>query len=187
MKRIIGLAAVALLLSALAGCSCLKGSCGGAPEKAEPTPEETTLVRVGQSAPDFTVNGLDGEPFTLSEHRGKIVLVNWFATWCPPCRQEMPHLQSRIWERFRGEDFVMVSIAREEKADVVAPFVEEFEVTWPFLVDPDRSAYARYAEAFIPRNHVIGRDGTILFQSQGFEEAEFAKMIDVIAAALPAR
>ena len=177
---------VGLLLGlALSACGCLWSRGDGTSDQEEgSTPEETTLTVVGQMAPDFTLAGLDGTSFHLAEHRGKVVLINWFATWCPPCQQEMPHLQSRVWERFAGPDFVMVSIARQEEADIVAPFVEKFQVTWPFLVDPDREAFARYAEAFIPRNHVIGRDGRILFQSQGFEETEFLEMIETIAAAL---
>jgi peroxiredoxin len=163
--------------------------CARSPEtetEPAPTPEETTLTEVGQHAPDFTVATLEARPFTLSEHRGRVVLINWFATWCPPCQKEMPHLQSEVWERFRDRDFVMISVARQEKADVVAPFVKKYGVTWPFGLDPDRAAYARYAEAFIPRNTVVDRDGTIIFQSSGFERPEFEEMIRVIAEELEA-
>jgi peroxiredoxin len=153
-------------------------------EQAEPTPEETNLVEVGQIAPDFTVKTLDGGTFRLSANRGKVVLVNWFATWCGPCIKEMPHLQKEVWERFRGEDFAMVSIAREETLQVVQPFVAKHKATWPFALDPEREAFASYAEAFIPRNYVIDRDGKVLFQSQGYEPEEFAEMVRVIAKAL---
>ncbi len=150
-------------------------------EKAEPTPEETNLVAVGQLAPDFSAQTLDGGTFSLSAHRGQVVLVNWFATWCGPCKEEMPYLQKEVWERFRGADFAMVSIAREETLQVVQPFVTKYKVTWPFALDPERQAYAQYAEAFIPRNYVIDRAGKIIFQSQGFERPEFEQMISIIA------
>ena len=156
----------------------LIAACGD--KKDEPTPEETTLTAIGQKAPDFTVATLDGGAFSLSDHRGRVVLVNWFATWCAPCIEEMPHLQKEVWEKFRGPDFTMVSIAREETLQVVRPFVLEHELTWAFALDPQREAYAKYAEAFIPRTQVINREGTILFQSQGFEKEEFAAMIEVI-------
>ena len=166
------------IVPALILALALLAACGD--KKDEPTPEETTLTRVGQKAPDFTVATLDGGAFSLSDHRGRVVLVNWFATWCPPCIEEMPHLQKEVWEKFRGTDFAMVSIAREETLQIVRPFVLKHELTWPFALDPQREAYARYAEAFIPRNQVIDRSGIIIFQSQGFEKEEFAAMIEVI-------
>ncbi len=67
---------------------------------------------------------------------------------------------------------------------MVAPFVQKYGVTWPFGLDPDRTAYAKYAEAYIPRNTVIGPDGAIIFQSQGFEEEDFKIMLETIEQAL---
>ena len=160
----------------------LLAACGD--KKDEPSVEETTLTAVGELAPDFSVPTIFGSPFKLSDHKGKVVLVNWFATWCAPCVEEMPHLQKEVWEKFRGPDFTMVSIAREETVQIVQPFVDKHALSWPFAVDPKRRAFAAYAEAFIPRNHVVDREGRIVFQSQGFEKAEFAKMIAVIAGEL---
>ncbi len=152
-----------------------------------PSPAETTITKVGQQAPDFTVATVSGESFTLSKQKTKVVLVNWFATWCGPCKQEMPHLQKEVWEKFGSQGLVMISVARQEKADVVVPFIKKYGATWLFGLDPDRTAYAKYAEAYVPRNTVIGPEGTILFQSVGFEEPDFKAMIDVIAQALAAQ
>jgi peroxiredoxin len=155
-------------------------SCGGS----EPSPEETTLTEVGQTAPDFTVTTLQGKSFSLSEQRDRVVVVNFFATWCPPCREELPHLEREVWQRFRGDDFSLVALGREHTAEELEPFAEETGFSFPIAPDPERTAYARYAEMYIPRTVVVGPDGTILFQSQGFERSDFDRMIDVIDRAL---
>jgi peroxiredoxin len=174
MKRILP---ILTLLALVAIVACGKKS-------DEPTPEETNLVTVGQAAPDFTVATLDGGTFNLSAQRGRVVLVNWFATWCPPCIEEMPYLEKEVWKPFKRDDFAMVSVAREETLQVVAPFVEKHGLSWPVALDPDRLAYGKYAEAFIPRNYVIDRAGKVVYQSQGFDLEEFEEMIEVIAAEL---
>jgi peroxiredoxin len=170
-RRVFTVLALFLALTLFAACG---------KKKDEPTPEETNLVQVGQMAPDFAVSTIDGGAFSLSANRGKVLLVNWFATWCPPCIEEMPYLEKEVWTRFRGDDFAMVSVAREETLQVVAPFVEKHGISWPVALDPHRKVYAAYAESFIPRNYVIDREGKVVFQSQGFEMDEFEEMIEVI-------
>ncbi len=173
-RRPLALLLLLLLLPACAGT--------GGDDPAEVA--RTTLTQVGQPAPPFTVPLLDGGVFDLEAQRGKVVLVNFFATWCPPCVAEMPHLQTAVWERFAGDGFAMISIARQESAEVVAPFVQKHDAGWPFGLDGDRSAYAKYADAFIPRSYVIDRTGAIVFQGSGFEQDEFDRMVAVIAAEL---
>ena len=148
------LAAVALALT-LAACGWL-GDEG-------PTPEETTLTKVGDLAPDFEVVTLDGQPFKLSDQRGKVVLVNFFATWCPPCREELPHLEKEVWQKFTGDNFSLVVLGREEDESVLRPFLDETEFTFPVAPDPDRAAFSKYASQYIPRNVVIDPEGTIIF------------------------
>ena len=148
------------------------------------TPEETVLVAAGDIAPNFELTTLEGEIFNLEAHRGKVVLVNFFATWCPPCREELPYLEKEIWQRFDPEDFALIVVGREENDEVIGPFVESNGYSLPFAGDPNKTAYDRYATRFIPRNFVIGADGTVLFQSQGFEREDFDRMVAVIEEAV---
>jgi peroxiredoxin len=161
-------------------CLLLLASCAGR-QGVEVSPEEATLTRVGQTAPGVQVTTLSGAPFDLAAQRGKVVLVNFWATWCPPCREEFPHLRDEVFARFGArDDFVLISIAREETPEKIAPFVAEHGYGWTFAADPDRTVFAGFAEAYIPRNYVIGRDGVIVYQGQGYADEEFAAMVDVI-------
>jgi peroxiredoxin len=171
-----------LLAGALTVAMIILG-CAGDPE---PTPEETNLVTIGQLAPSFELHTLSGVTFNLEAQRGKVVLVNFFATWCPPCREELPHLDKEIWQRFNRDRFSLVVIGREEDAEVLQPFMDQHGYDFPVAGDPEMVAYSQYASRFIPRNYVIGPDGTVLFQSQGFERHEFDEMVSVIAAAVEA-
>ena len=158
------------------------GCAGGSHQGDDPADvARTTLTKVGDQAPAFTAELVEGGAFALADQRGKVVLVNFFATWCPPCKEEMPHLQREVWERFRGDDFAMISVAREETAEVVRPFIEKYGAAWPFALDPERTVFADYAEAYIPRNYVIDRSGRIAYQSSGYDKKDFAAMVDVIA------
>ncbi|MBD3221904.1 redoxin domain-containing protein [bacterium] len=171
---------LASLLIALAGLL----ACAGTASRA-PSPEEATLTAVGDPAPAVDVTTMDGDRFDLADQRGKIVLLNFWATWCPPCRQELPEVRDRIWDRFGArDDFALISVAREEDAGTVGRFLAEHDYGWTFATDPERANYARYAEAHIPRNYVIGRDGTILYQSVGFEPEDFGAMVELLAAQL---
>ena len=149
------------------------------------TPEQATLTEPGQQAPTFALTMVGGAEFDLAAHRGQVVLVNFWATWCAPCIEEMPHLRDEVLARFADDDFAMICVSREETNEKIAAFAKKRKVTeLPMGGDVDRSIYKQYAEHTIPRNVVVGRDGEILFQSIGFEAPDFEKMISVIAEAL---
>jgi peroxiredoxin len=144
----------------------------------------TTLINQGDKAPDFTVEMFNGEKITLSQLKGKVVLINFWATWCPPCRQELTHVQKEIIDHFKGQDFVFLPISRGEKKSVVEAFREKTGYTFPMGLDPTQEIFKKYASNYIPRNFVVGKDGKVIYVSVGFEPAEFANMIKAIEAAL---
>lgn len=155
--------------------------------KAEPaTPqtqeqvEASTIIKAGMEAPDFTVEMFDGKSIRLSDLRGKVVLVNFWATWCPPCREELTRVQADIIDRFAGKDFVFLPISRGEELQTVAAFRKRMGYTFPMGLDPDQRIFRRYAKNYIPRNFLIDAEGKVVLASIGYDKAEFEHLIQAI-------
>lgn len=113
--------------------------------------------------PEFTLTDLTGKRWTFSELRGKVVLVNFWATWCPPCRKEMPDLEA-LYGRFAAKGFVVLGISDEE-SDKVAPFIREHKVSFPVLLDPGRKVHEMFVVEGIPKSFVYDREGKLVAQS----------------------
>ena len=139
-----------------------------------------TLAGEGAEAPDFTVEMIDGSKVALSELRGKVVLLNFWATWCPPCRQELTRVQTDIIDRFAGKEFVFLPVSRGEKREAVEAFREKTGYAFPMGLDPARTVYDRYASNYIPRNFVIDRKGKVVLATVGYDEHEFEELIRTI-------
>ena len=134
------------------------------------------LTQLGKPAPDFAITGTDGTPFRSADCRGKVVLLNFFATWCGPCQMELPHLQA-IWKEFEDNgQFCMLVIGCEESDETVKVFKAAHSFTFPMASDPKGLIYAEFASQYIPRTYLISRDGTIIFQTTGFYEEEISKL-----------
>ncbi|MFR0765336.1 MAG: peroxiredoxin family protein [Alistipes communis] len=130
--------------------------------------------------PDFTVELTDGSQLSLNELRGKVVLLNFWATWCPPCRQELTRVQKDIIDRFAGKEFVFLPVSRGEKRETVEAFREKTGYTFPMGLDSARTVYDRYASNYIPRNFLIDKAGKVILATVGYDEEEFDALIRTI-------
>jgi peroxiredoxin len=112
---------------------------------------------------DFTLTDLQGKTWTLKDLRGKVVLLNFWATWCPPCRKEMPDLEA-LYQRFESQGFVVLAISDEDAAKVT-PFLAERNITYPVLLDPGGKVLAQLEIEGIPKSLVYDRSGKLVAQS----------------------
>jgi len=153
-------------------------------DTALPGDPTTTLTHVGQAVPQFEIPGLDGLPIRDTSLRGRVAVIVFWATWCPSCRVELPRLEKEIWVPYRSAGLALLAIAREEPVAAVKSFRSMYGYTMPMAVDPSRSVFGKFASEGIPRTYVLSPEGKILFQTVGYDEADFAAMKQVIARAL---
>ena len=106
------------------------------------------------------------------------MLINFWATWCPPCQEELKRVQKEIVDRFKGKDFVFLAISRKETKEQVKKFRERNGYTFPMGLDPERRIYSKFATATIPRNFIIDKKGKIVEIEIGYTKESFAKMIE---------
>ena len=141
------------------------------------------IVKVGDMAPDFEMTLNNGEKIVLSSLRGKVVMLQFTASWCGVCRKEMPYIEKDIWAKHQDNpNFVLYGIDREEPLEKVNELIEKTGVTYPIGLDPDAGIFTLYAkrEAGITRNVIIDKDGRIVMLTRLFEMEEFKKMVSVI-------
>jgi peroxiredoxin len=142
------------------------------------------LVRLGEMAPSFRVVDVDGNEFSLDQMRGKVVLVNFFATWCGQCITELPHVEE-IWKaNSHSDEFTALVIGREETNETAIAFRKEQRFSFRVAADPDCSVYFRYAKKYIPRTYLISREGKVCFSSAGWSEADAAALKKELASQL---
>ena len=145
--------------------------------------ENEYIVKVGDLAPDFTLELTDGTTFTLSEQRGKVVMLQFTAGWCSVCRKEMPFIERDIWLPHKdNENFVLVGIDREETKEQIEAFLKKVGTTYPIAMDVNADVFASYAlrNSGITRNVLIDRDGKIVMLTRLYNEDEFASLVERI-------
>ncbi|NDW09105.1 TlpA disulfide reductase family protein [Dysgonomonas sp. 520] len=140
-------------------------------------------VKVGDFAPDFEMALPDGSKIKLSELKGKVVMLQFTASWCGVCRKEMPFIESDIWQKHKdNEGFALYGIDRDEPVETILAFAKKTGVTYPIGLDPKAGIFELYAEreAGITRNVIIDKDGKIVMLTRLYNPTEFQEMVKVI-------
>ncbi len=166
-QRFAGLALV--LVVVIAGCT--------GPGSASPRG-----IAEGNRARDFTLEALDGTELSLSDFEGSVVLVNFWATWCPPCRAEIPDFEA-AYQAYRDDGFVVLGVNVEESRARVQPFVEDLQMTYPVVLDESGRLVQEYRARGLPMSILVDRDGVIRVRHIGYMTAE--KLEEYLEGVLP--
>ena len=145
-----------------------------------PKVEEKGLVKVGDKAPVFTITLTDGRKITPKELKGKVVLLQFTASWCGVCRKEMPHLEKDIWQKYKDNPhFVFIGIDRDEPLETVINFAKQTGITYPLGLDPGGKIFSLYAQpkAGITRNVLVDKTGKIVYLTRLFNEEEYNGLV----------
>jgi peroxiredoxin len=148
MKRIAVVLAI-VMFSLVAGCK-----------------EKPQRVVSGAEAPDFVLNDISGKPVRLSDFRGKVVLLEFWATWCAPCVMAIPEL-NELQEKYLDEDFVMLAVSADDDIEALESFYEEYHITYPVLFD-DKGVNNDFGIYSLPTSIIIGKDGKISKRHMGY-------------------
>ena len=147
------------------------------------TPDERGyIVYVGDDSPNFVLNFPNGTQISLADLKGQVTMLQFTASWCHVCREEMPHIEKEIWKVYKNMDLNVIGIDRDEPAEVVTSFAKEMQVTYPLALDPGADIFALFADrnSGVTRNIILGPDGKIVFLTRLFEIQEFDQMKQII-------
>jgi peroxiredoxin len=132
-----------------------------------------------KAAPDFTLLNTDGQQVSLQQYRGKVVFLNFWATWCIPCREEMPALE-RLHQTYQAQDLAIISIDLKEGAEQVRAFFQKHGLSFPSLLDPNGAVFRDYLVAGMPTTYLIDRDGVLLARGVGGRDWTRAEALQLI-------
>jgi peroxiredoxin len=159
---------------------CLFGA-GATAFAQQQAPQTVPALAEPFSAPEFTLEGEDGKTYGLSDFRGQVLVVNFWATWCPPCREEMPAME-RAWEQVRDEGIVILGINVGEDADTIFEFTGQYPVSFPLPMDRDSLVIQRYRVRGLPTTYIIDPRGMVTHRAVGSREWDDPALLDALRA-----
>lgn len=176
MKKMIPFALLMFFLLTGAACSNDQSA-------AENTGKVTMLDAVATpfSAPNAEIADMEGKKRKMSEFRGKPVIVNFWATWCPPCRAELPSMNN-AWAKLKNEDIVMLAVNMGESEDMIEPFTLEHPIDFTILLDKTGQYALDWRVKGLPTTYIVNPDGQVVYQAVGGREWDDDKILDVVRA-----
>lgn len=151
---------------------------------AQRIPEEYGyIVKPGQQMPEVEFTLTDGKTVKPNQLKGKVVMLQFTASWCSVCRKEMPHIENEIWQKHKNNpDFVLIGVDMDEPLDKVKKFATDMKITYPLALDPGARIFYTFAAkgAGVTRNVIIDKNGKIVYLTRLFNEEEFNEMKEVI-------
>lgn len=151
-------------------------------------PEEYEFTaKIGDKIPDFTLTLSNGKKISSKDWRGKVVMLQFTASWCGVCRKEIPYIQQDIWvKNKRNSNFLLFGVDRDEPLEKVRQYQKEMNISYPLAIDPNADIFGLFADkrAGVTRNVIINRDGKIVYMTRLFKEREFREMVRIIGVLL---
>lgn len=147
--------------------------------------DDGDIVKVGDKMPAFTIVSDNGQQLSSASLKGKVVLVNFFATWCPPCQKELAEVQKTLWPKYKdNKNFALLVIGREHTDADLSKYNEKKGFTFPLYPDKNRSIYGAFAKNLIPRSYLVDKSGKVIYTSKGYNDEDFASLMKAIETAL---
>jgi len=141
------------------------------------------ISKIGDTIPDFTMTLINGRKISSKDWKGKVVMLQFTASWCGVCRKEMPFIERDIWMKYkRNSDFLLFGVDRDEPLEKVQRYHKEMDISYPMAIDPNADVFGIFADkkAGVTRNVIIDQKGKIVFMTRLFKEAEFKEMVRII-------
>lgn len=141
------------------------------------------IVKIGQQLPDLEFKLTNGKTISTNDLKGKVVMLQFTASWCSVCRKEMPHIENEIWQKHKeNSQFALFGVDMDEPLDKVIDFAKTMKITYPLALDPEAKIFYTFAAkgAGVTRNVIIDKNGKIVYLTRLFKEDEFNEMVEVI-------
>lgn len=139
------------------------------------------VLKISDKMPEFKLSSKINGNIDSKNLKGKVILINIFTTWCPPCQQELAEIKKTLWPEYKDDsNFVMLTVGREHSDDELVKYNEKKKFSFPLYPDPEREFTAKFATKSIPRSYLIDKTGKVIFVSVGYNKDEFSQLLKLI-------